>query len=555
MSLFARYTPISIDGGGFTSGVTSLNTLTGALTIESSTLTVTTPDSSHIEIELTAGNLTSSDITVTGGTGAVLGSGTSLSIVKGNLTDTGTDGITITGGSNAVLGSGTTISQHVADTTHNGYLSSTDWNTFNNKQAALTIGDLTDAGTDGITITGGTGAVIGTGTSISQHVADTTHNGYLSSTDWNTFNSKQSALTIGNLTSSDITVTGGTGSVIGSGTSLSIVKGNLTEATSSVLTITGGSNSVLGSGTTIQVKQASTSQSGYLSNTDWNTFNSKQAAGNYITALTGDGSASGPGSAALTLATVNSNVGSFALSTITVNAKGLVTAASAASTTGSGNVVLATSPTLVTPALGTPASGTLTNCTGLPLTSGVTGVLPIANGGTGSATTSATLVFAGPTSGGSAAPSFRSLIANDLPQRPYSSYYISTGPSVAASTTLLKYDTVISDVNNYYNPSTGSYTCPFNGVYLVFAGASTTQNIATTNAFGIQVHQTGSINRTIMMCQLNVQAAINNNYRVIGCAAVLAQAGDSISIEFTNTNGAGSLDTNTNVNQMEIVMI
>jgi hypothetical protein len=35
--------------------------------------------------------------------------------------------------------------------------------------------------------------------------------------------------------------------------------------------------------------------------------------------------------------------------------------------TGSGALVFAESPTLVTPALGTPASGTLTNCTGLPL--------------------------------------------------------------------------------------------------------------------------------------------------------------------------------------------
>lgn len=69
-----------------------------------------------------------------------------------------------------------------------------------------------------------------------------------------------------------------------------------------------------------------------------------QAAGNYITALTGDGTASGPGSAALTLATVNSNVGSFTNANITVNAKGLITAASSGSSstgywaTGSNNI-------------------------------------------------------------------------------------------------------------------------------------------------------------------------------------------------------------------------
>ncbi len=55
----------------------------------------------------------------------------------------------------------------------------------------------------------------------------------------------------------------------------------------------------------------------------------------------------------------------------------------ATTSTGSGAVVLATSPTLVTPALGTPSSGTLTNATGLPIVNGTTGTLTTGRGGTG----------------------------------------------------------------------------------------------------------------------------------------------------------------------------
>lgn len=101
--------------------------------------------------------------------------------------------------------------------------------------------------------------------------------------------------------------------------------GTSTLTASSPLT---GSFTQIGSGGSLGCQTASGSQAGCLSSTDWTTFNGKQAAGNYITALTGDVTASGPGSVAATLATVNGNVGSFTNATLTVNGKGLITAAS-----------------------------------------------------------------------------------------------------------------------------------------------------------------------------------------------------------------------------------
>ena len=66
------------------------------------------------------------------------------------------------------------------------------------------------------------------------------------------------------------------------------------------------------------------------------------------------------------------------------------------STSGTGTVIaLTVSPTFTTPILGTPQSGVATNITGLPLTTGVTGILSGTNGGTGVNNGTKTLTLAG----------------------------------------------------------------------------------------------------------------------------------------------------------------
>lgn len=137
------------------------------------------------------------------------------------------------------------------------------------------LNGLNDSTQDFATGTSGTDFAISSASGIHTFnipTASGSARGLLSSSDWTTFNGKQSTLTLGNLTSptTGVTVTGGTGAVVGSGAALSI-------------------------------QTASGSQPGLLSSADWTTFNGKQASGSYITALTGDVTASGPGSASATI--------------------------------------------------------------------------------------------------------------------------------------------------------------------------------------------------------------------------------------------------------------
>ena len=284
---------------------------------------------------------------------------------------TGTSPIASSGGNTPAI----SISQ--ATTSTNGYLSSTDWNTFNNKQPAGTYVTSVSA-TSPVTSSGGTTPAI------SMAAATTSVNGYLTSTDWTTFNGKQAALVSG----TNIKTVNST-SLLGSG-----------DVSVGVTSVTGTSPVVSSGGATpaISMAAASSTVNGYLTSTDWTTFNNKGSG--TVTSVTGTAPvvSSGGATPAISMAAANTTTNGYLTSTdwntfnnkvsMTYPGAGIPNSTGSAwgtsyTTTGSGTVIaLSTSPTFATSILGDFNNATVANRTlfKTSTTNATTGIYAVPNG-------------------------------------------------------------------------------------------------------------------------------------------------------------------------------
>jgi hypothetical protein len=193
--------------------------------------------------------------------------------------------------------------------------------------------------------------------------------------------------------------------------------------------------------------------------------------------------------------------------------------------TGSGALVFATSPTLVTPALGTPASGVMTNVTGLPISTGVSGL------GTNVAAFLAT-------------PSSANLAAALTDETGSGAAVFGTSPSfttgvVSASSTLAVFNTTATTVNAF-----GASTATAIGA----ATGTTTINKDLTVLGDVKLgnNTIKSSDGTTAITTSGADVSIAGNLTVNGASTIVNSTTVSINdslFKFADENSANTVDT------------